>query len=296
MQHIQCYLCNSDNFSTLKGYEKHQLAKCNTCGFVFMLRIPTNDELTLHYKKYSYGSDVITQKKVSPLTEESFNKLLDYFEKYRINNTILDVGCGRGYLLEIAKQRGWKVYGTEFSKEAVAICEAKGITMHQGVLSNDVFKQTEFDIIVSLEVIEHINNPNQELEIINSKLRKGGLFYVTTPNFNGYLRYQLKSDYNVIEYPEHLSYYTKNTLNRVLSKNGFKKIKMEATGVSITRKEQSKKTIQAIENTTPPEISSDEKLRKVMAKNKLMIFTKYCANKILSVTGLGLTLKGYYTK
>ncbi|MES2838433.1 MAG: class I SAM-dependent methyltransferase [Bacteroidota bacterium] len=295
MQHTQCYLCTSKNISPLVGFEKHQLGKCSNCDFVFMLRIPTTEELVIHYKKYSYG-DVNAKAKLSPLTVESFNRLLDYFEKYRKNNTLLDVGCGRGYLLEIAKNRGWKVYGTEFSEEAVDICERKGITMHQGVLSLDVFKNIEFDVIVSLEVIEHINNPNQELEIINSKLRKGGLFYITTPNFNGYLRYQLKSAYNVIEYPEHLSYYTKTTLNRVLNKNGFKKIKMEATGVSITRKEQSKKTTQATENPPPPTISSDEKLREVMTKNKLMVFTKQFVNKLLSITGLGLTLKGYYTK
>lgn len=296
MQHSECYLCNSNNISVLTGYEKHQMVKCNDCGFVFMLRIPSHEDLVEHYKKYSYGKVGAESNKLSELTIQSFNTLLDYFEKFKKNNTILDVGCGRGWMLEIAKKRGWNVYGTEFAPEALAICEKKGIIMHNGVLSNTVFKGVEFDVITSLEVIEHINNPNEDLKIIYSKLRKGGLFYLTTPNFNGYLRHQLKANYNIIEYPEHLSYYTKSTLDRVLKKNNFKKLKIETTGISITRKEQSKKTTINNSNTPIKAISSDEKLRETMSKNKLMQLIKSRANKLLTLSGLGLTIKGYYTK
>lgn len=296
MQHSECYLCNSKNISSLVGYENHQMAKCNNCGFVFMLRVPSHEDLVNHYKKYSYGKVGTESNNLSELTIQSFNTLLDYFETFKTNGNLLDVGCGRGWMLEIAKKRGWNVYGTEFAPEALVICENKGITMHNGVLSNNVFNGVEFDVITSLEVIEHINNPNEDLKIIYSKLRKGGLFYITTPNFDGYLRHQLKADYNIIEYPEHLSYYTKSTLNKVLKMNSFKKLKIETTGVSITRKEQSKKS--AISHESPPiqTISSDEKLRETMSKNKFMQFVKYGANKLLTLSGLGLTIKGYYTK
>ena len=54
-------------------------------------------------------------------------------------------------------------------------------------------------------------------------LRDEGIIYVTTPNFNSLLRYKLKSNYNVITFPEHLSYYTPKTLARLFITNSFKK-------------------------------------------------------------------------
>jgi len=286
--HQKCLICNSPNLAALKGYEKHQLCQCKQCGFIFMIRVPTLAELQAHYGMYSYGD----QQYLSPITIDSFNKLLDEFEKYRKNNLLLDVGCGQGWFLETAKKRGWVVYGTEYSEQAVKICTNKGIIMKQGVLNPADFGDLRFDIVYSSEVLEHINNPLPELSNINSLLRSGGLLYLTTPNFNCYLRYKYKDAYNIIEYPEHLSYYTPTTLNNVLLKTGFKRTKLLTTGISLTRAENSAGK--------PPEkrsaASKDEQLRQLMNKNVLMKYLKSFVNTLLTLTGKGLTLKAYYEK
>ncbi len=82
-----------------------------------------------------------------------------------------------------------------------------------------------FDVITSFEVIEHINNPSEELNTFNRLLRKKGLVYVTTPNFNSLLRYRFKAAYDVICYPEHLSYYTKSTIKNYFKNQDFKELK-----------------------------------------------------------------------
>ena len=234
----KCLICQSDQLKKLAAYyEKHRLIKCTACSFVFMELIPSLETLNNHYGKYSYASEGY----LSPQTIKSYNKLLDEFEKYRSTNKLLDVGCGRGWFLQEAKKRGWKVYGTEYSETAVQLCRDNGIEMISGKLEPDSFEKNEFDIITSFEVIEHINNPLEELENIHGFLRKDGLFYCTTPNFNSLLRYYLKEKYNVIEYPEHLSYYTKKTLNNVLKKSGFTPVKFQSTGISISRFNTSRK-------------------------------------------------------
>ena len=98
------------------------------------------------------------------------------------------------------------------------ICSKKGIYMKKGVLNPKDYNSQEFDVITSFEVIEHINNPREELQNFYKILRKGGMVYCTTPNFNSLLRYRLKEKYNVICYPEHLSYYTPKTLKYVLKR------------------------------------------------------------------------------
>ena len=289
-KHKQCLVCNSDKLKNMQAYfDAHELVKCKSCGLVFMENIPSLEVLNKHYSNYSYSSEGY----LSPITVQSYNALLDEFEPYRKTNKILDVGCGRGWFLEAAKKRGWDVYGTEYSEEAIKICESNGLEMRHGKLNPDTFSSEEFDVITSFEVIEHINNPQEETSHIYNFLRKGGLFYLTTPNFNCYLRYYLKADYNIIEYPEHLTYYTRSTLKNLLKNQGFKRDKVLTTGISITRLKASTKTTS--ENFAP-NVSSDENLRQQIAGKWYLKKMKILINKVLTIFGIGLTLKGYFHK
>ena len=117
-----------------------------------------------------------------------YNELLDIFERYRKTSNILDIGCGVGYFLEEAKKRNWNVYGTEYSEQAVNICTEKGLNVKKGTTSSINFDKEFFDIITSFEVIEHINNPLEEIQSIYNILRDDGIFYLTTPNINSITR------------------------------------------------------------------------------------------------------------
>lgn len=288
-KNTECLVCGSKKLSPLKGYyELHQLIFCSSCSFVFVEQIPPVEELNTYYSDYTYT----TESYLSPLTIKSYNRLLDEFEPYRKTNKILDLGCGMGYFLAQAKKRGWDVYGSEYSAAAIPYCEAEGIKMTEGQLQIHAFNTGEFDIITSFEVIEHLNNPKDEVALIHHFLRNGGLFYCTTPNFNSYLRYYLKAEYNIIAYPEHLSFYTRKTLGLLFKNNGFKKLKIRTTGISITRIKTSKNL--SDEKYVSPE-SADEKIR-VLVNNPLLQVVKVMANGLLSVLGIGMTLKGYFVK
>ena len=285
--HTQCLHCQSNKLKPLKGYETAHLCRCSRCGFVFSQTIPTADELEEHYSKYSRNDYL------SPITVKRYEELLDQFEKYRKTGKILDVGCGIGYFLEVAKKRGWEVYGTEYTDQAVNICREKGISMEQGILETHNYDLESFDVITSFEVIEHINNPLEELANFHSLLRPGGLVYITTPNFNSLLRYRLKSAYNVITYPEHLSYYTPKSLTNVFKRSGFKRVKLQSTGISLTRLKTSKgKTNEAFIS----ESSSDEVLRNNIEAKWYLQLIKRSLNKLLTLTGKGDSLKGWFVK
>lgn len=286
-KHKHCLICGSERLKHLKSYSEAHLVQCKSCNFVFSEFIPSEQELIEYYEGYGRNDYL------SPITIKRYHELLDKFEPYKKTGRILDVGCGIGYFLEEAKKRGWEVYGTEYTQEAIDICEQKGINMQSGALNPSNYELESFDIITSFEVIEHINNPREELGYFNQLLRKGGLVYVTTPNFNSLLRYRLKSKYNVITYPEHLSYYTKNTLKNAFNLSGFQSKKILTTGISLTRLRTSKGTS---EQAFISESSDDEKFRnKIEEKSHLQIL-KNAVNWILSVFGIGDSLKGYFLK
>ena len=286
-EHINCLVCEAPALKPLNGFEKHHLTKCGSCGFVFCKPIPTQEELNAVYEGYGRNDYL------SALTIQAYERVLDSFEPYRKTNKLIDVGCGIGYFLEVAKKRGWEVYGTEFTEEAVKICEAKGASMQLGVLNPSNYEPESFDVVCSFEVIEHINNPRVELTNFNKLLRKGGVVYCTTPNFNAVERYQLGADWNVLGYPEHLSYYTPKTLKRVFRETGFKAKKVLATGISLTRIKKSQgKSTQA----TISETSDDEKLRNQIAGNPLLGIAKDIINFKLTLFGVGNSLKGWFEK
>ena len=285
--HKQCLICNSSDLKSIRGYEKHFLIKCSNCSFVFAKKNPTQKELELHYEGYGRNDYL------SPITIKRYNDILDGFEKYKKTKKLLDVGCGIGYFLEVAKDRGWDVYGTEYTDEAIQICSSKGINMEKGILNPNNYESKEFDIITSFEVIEHINNPIDELTNFHKLLRKGGLVYVTTPNFNSLLRYRLKSEYNIICYPEHLSYYTPKTLKKVFLNTGFQKKKIETTGISLTRLKTSKGSSN---EAFISKSSTDEKIRSQIESKVHLQFLKRIVNGLLTYTGKGDSLKGYFIK
>lgn len=286
-EHNSCLVCGDSELTSLSGFEQHHLTKCKSCGFVFCKPIPSQEELDKVYEGYGRNDYL------SELTIQAYERILDTFEPYRKTNKLIDVGCGIGYFLEVAKKRGWEIYGTEFTEEAVKICEDKGANMQLGVLDPDNYDSESFDVICSFEVIEHINNPRVELGNFNKLLRTGGLVYCTTPNFNAVERFQLGADWNVIGYPEHLSYYTPKTLKRVFAESGFQAKKVLATGVSITRIKKSRGTS---DQPTISAVSDDEKLRNQIAGNPLLGIAKDMINWNLTAFGVGNSLKGWFVK
>jgi 2-polyprenyl-3-methyl-5-hydroxy-6-metoxy-1,4-benzoquinol methylase len=271
----------------LSAYQKAHLCKCGSCGFVFAQKIPTEQELIEYYDGYGRNDYL------SPVTIKRYNELLDAMEPFRKSNKLLDVGCGIGYFLEVAKERGWEVHGTEYTDRAMEICTAKGIQMKQGKLDPANYEPGSFDVITSFEVLEHINNPLEETNNFNQLLRKGGLVYLTTPNFNSLLRHRLKERYNVITYPEHLSYYTPSTLKKIFTQCGFRKLKIQTTGISLTRLKTSQgQTSQAFISET----SDDEQLRNKIEEKKYLQLAKNMVNGTLTLCGVGDSLKGWFVK
>ncbi len=281
-----CPLCNSIRIDPLKGYEENYLYKCLVCKFVFSRRKPTSEELKEHYALYPRANSI------SHITLNRYEELLDVFEKFRKTNNLIDVGCGDGFFLEVAEKRKWNVFGTEFTQNAIEICRGKGIQMNSSPIDPNQYETGTFDIVTSFEVMEHINNCNDELSAFHKLLRKGGIVYITTPNWNSISRDILKSKWSVIEYPEHPCYYTKNTLKSLFLRNNFKLLEITTTGISINRIRSSSSNILR----TPASNNLDEVLRQTIENRLIFRWLKLAINAILNLTGKGDSIKGMFQK
>lgn len=99
--------------------------------------------------------------------------------------SVLDVGFGYGDFLEAAEERGWETYGVETSAKAVAQARSyqPQATLFQIDASREKlpFSGEHFDIVTCLDVVEHLTDGQYLFSEVHRVLRRGGVFFLTTP-------------------------------------------------------------------------------------------------------------------
>jgi 2-polyprenyl-6-hydroxyphenyl methylase / 3-demethylubiquinone-9 3-methyltransferase len=99
--------------------------------------------------------------------------------------TALDVGCGAGLLAEPLARLGAKVTGIDASPEVIAVARDHAAAMELAIdyRAGDVQQlEGQFDLVTSLEVIEHVADPANFLAALAQSLAPGGLLVLSTPN------------------------------------------------------------------------------------------------------------------
>lgn len=283
--HSECPLCARKGHRSVPGFENHHLVACRTCGFVYCLQDPSVEELRAFYRGYPVR-DVL-----SPVTALRFDELLDRFEPYRMNGRLIDVGCGAGLFLERAALRGWEVFGTEYGDRAVAACNARGIRIIEGPLEPSHYGDDHFDVVCSFEVIEHLAHPRPEIARMARILRPGGLLYVTTPNFNSVGRLFSGSSWSIVNYPEHLSYFTPRTLRRLAGTTGLRQQWLLTTGIHLWRLRSALPS-----SPVPSGNPQDDVMRERIESSAWLKFAKAFVNGVLNLFKVGDSMKAGFRK
>ena len=280
-------MCSASEQRTLPSFETQHLVRCSHCAFVFATWHPSPQELQDYYSGYP----AVTH--VSPVTITRYNELLDRFAPYKKTGNLIDVGCGAGLFLQQAALRDWNVQGTEFGQRCVEECRSRGVPLIEGPLDPANYAPGSFDVACSFEVIEHLVDPRAELERFRTLLRTGGLLYVTTPNFDCLARRIAPGDWNVASYPEHLMYFTIDSIDRMMREMGFRRKWVSTTGFSIYRWQLRKGAGQGNRKAA---MESQEKVRSAMETRPLWRFAKRSINTALDLMRLGDSLKAAYVK
>lgn len=103
--------------------------------------------------------------------------------------TALDVGCGAGLLCEPLARLGAKVTGIDASPQVIAVARdhAAAMGLEIDYRAGDVQElEGQFDLVTSLEVIEHVADPATFLKALARRLAPGGLMILSTPNATGW--------------------------------------------------------------------------------------------------------------
>ncbi len=279
-----CPLCSHTNLKKIHFQDNATLLKCENCTHVFFDTIPDENQLLVHYNKYPVMNEV------HELTKRNYRTLLTSIEKYKKTGNILDFGCSEGHFLLEAKKFGWNVYGVELIDRCIKTCTDKGIK----ILNFGEFNAVEdgfFDVITAHEVIEHLSDPDVFFKTVYKKLREGGLFMGTTPNFNSITRKIKKFDWRVIDYPDHLMYFNPTSLQFLLNKNNFKSLKITTQNLDVLTWFVDEKQIQ---NSSNNQDKIDE-IREKFEKGHIKALKKFM-NFLLNLFKIGDNLKWFAEK
>ncbi|MEM0996907.1 MAG: class I SAM-dependent methyltransferase [Bacteroidota bacterium] len=155
-------------------------------------------------------------------------RLIRQIKKIKPQGKILDMGCGRGDFLRIAKDQGYEVQGSDLMTTDGPYPD---IPIFKGFLKDANFPSQSFDIIVTRNTLEHIFDPNEDLRELNRLLKPGGILYVKVPHVKFEEGWRCRAFFgfkSLFTPPVHLNHFSTFTLNRILDRNGFTLLSWES--------------------------------------------------------------------
>ena len=185
-------------------------------------------KLLTFYNSYHQKNDVYSK----PISDGNFTYFyfIKYFAKhfkgrYKVNTTVLDVGCGVGSLSFYLASKGMLVHGIDISTRAIALCKEvrKRSSLTQASFSRKVLDEIpeKNDIVICSEIIEHIPDEAAFAQMLSIKLKKNGYLFLSTPS-KANMFYPMgifaKFDTEV----GHVRRYTEESLRKVLEQHGFR--------------------------------------------------------------------------
>jgi SAM-dependent methyltransferase len=204
---------------------------------------PTQDEFRQFYATSEIFSVEAYSKRAESRTAFYQARLAGIESQLGRKSTLLEIGCGAGHFLKLAKDAGWKVCGTElsesFQKNAT---ERFGLDVRRAVgLAGCAFREESFDVVYSAHVFEHLLDPLGTLVEARRVIKRNGILVIEVPNQFQSLRSGLRGCLAAITGPagegwvfrkpmcyiHHVYFFSPDTLNALVCRAGFSVMRMQ---------------------------------------------------------------------
>jgi ubiquinone/menaquinone biosynthesis C-methylase UbiE len=205
-----------------------KLVKCVECGFYYA-NPRLSQESEEDYYKVRYHEECFRYEDRAEIFKMSLCEIGRFIKKGKL----IDVGCGMGNFMDLAKSNGWEVKGVEISDYAVNYARERfKLDVTKGSLRDARFEREYFDAATMWNVLDQTYDPKADLTELNRILKKGGYLFIRVPNIPFNL--MLQKFYNrlrplfrgVRRSPSvfHLYSFDKNSIKRLLKSAGFSSV------------------------------------------------------------------------
>ena len=242
---IACKVCGADDFKFLgirgnleylgapalepgKPHITTNVVRCKICGFIY-----TNPYLLSEEGKDFYRDPDQYRSSCSAKEEEMFKETLSLINRIAAKGRLLDIGCGKGEFLALAKESGWEACGVETSGELADYSQRRyGLKIENVPLEDAGYPDRHFDIITLNMVLEHIDEPNDLIKEVYRISKEDGAVIIEVPNMNSLLLKAIRIFFLIrgknwspllspLHKPYHAYGYSKHTLSFLLKRHNF---------------------------------------------------------------------------
>ncbi|TAH20365.1 MAG: class I SAM-dependent methyltransferase [Cytophagales bacterium] len=233
--HTECPICSGKNlipFLVCKDYtvsgEQFEIAYCQPCHTGLTQNIPDQASIGSYYKAESYISHSNTKAGL-------INRLYHYARNWMLRSkydlvskathvhqgSLLDIGSGTGYFLDMMKKKQWQVKGIEADEDARKFAEQQfGLTIFPpSELTRLAEKQ--FDAITLWHVLEHLHELNGSWQQFGRLLKDAGTLFIAVPNHECYDAAHYKAQWAAYDVPRHLWHFSPTSIATLAQNHGF---------------------------------------------------------------------------
>lgn len=235
-----CEVCSSTSSDPMFDKHEHHFVRCTGCGLERIAPQPTDDTLAKIYGAHYYDAWGLHDNEgtVAELKRRTFRYVLGKLGAVEHGAKLLDCGAATGFLLEVARDLGYEPYGLELSEfGAAAIAEKFGADRaFCGELQDCRFADAgpgDFRVVTMCDYIEHVRDPRHTLALAHALLGPGGTLAITTPDAGSASRRLLGTGWTHYKI-EHLFYFNRHNLERLLREVGFSSVTFHPLWKSLT--------------------------------------------------------------
>jgi len=219
------------------------VVQCQHCGLTYanprIKKAVVKNFYSQNYFESDASGDVGYDDYVSDqtLVEATFKRRLREIEKKwaKKKGKVLDVGCATGLFLSVARNMGWDPHGVEISEYCCRYAFKEfGLKLNEGFFEDMEGLPSDFQLITMWDYIEHSHTPGKDIERAFELLAPGGILVLSTPDI-GTLPAKISKDrWMGFKEHEHLYYFNKENLKRLLEEKGFRVISTSHIGKYIS--------------------------------------------------------------
>jgi 2-polyprenyl-3-methyl-5-hydroxy-6-metoxy-1,4-benzoquinol methylase len=192
MTQAGCPICEGREYRELYDLESARwipgkVVICRHCGTIYQ-RLSAKARPISEYYDESYASSDGWELEEQGAAAKALSRIADMIHSPQGpgDNQLLDVGCGSGVFLALAKDRGWNVTGIDLNPTlAQRARERCGAEVLVGDLLTTDVGGRKFNVITLLDLIEHLLEPLPVLRRCRELLAPRGTLVVYTPNHRG---------------------------------------------------------------------------------------------------------------